>query len=301
MGARQMKKRTRNFQPSVTVIVPVFNAEKTVRKCILSLLALDYPENLLEFFFVDNASTDTTGLILRSFSDKIAVINETKKGPAAARNAGLRRARGEVVAFTDADCQVAPDWLRFLVQPLHDGRIGAVGGRILSQNPDRPIEKFWDIIHDHRQAIEEFNPPHVISMNWASRLSTLRSVAGFDEGCLRGEDVDLAYRLTQKGYRLVHEPRARIFHRNPGTLAGLFRKGFSHGFYSVKILKAHRDFVQECGHRRIQCQSYMALGSLFWDYCRDPRKKESLFHFLFDAGKKTGKWLGSLRFLHFDV
>jgi len=296
-----MKKRSTAHPPRATVIVPAYNAEKTIKECVHSLLALDYPKNRVEFLLVDNGSTDKTHEILNSYPDKICVLNESKKGPAAARNAGLSRARGEVVAFTDADCRVDPKWLRFLVGPLRDERVGAVGGLILSKNPSRPVEKFGDIIHDHRRAIREFTPPYVISMNWASRLSTLRAAGGFDESFLRGEDVDLSYRLFRRGFRLAYEPRARVFHGNPGTLPGLFKKGYAHGFYSVKILKVHRDFLRKCGHRRYDWRTYAALCSRLKDYLRDTRRRESLYHFLLDSGKKIGKWVGSLRFFHIDI
>src|SRR5262245_61536984 len=104
----------------VSVIVPVFNGEKTLAACVESLLALKYPANDLELIVVDNASTDRTAEILALYRDRIRVVSENERGPAAARNNGLRAATHEIVAMTDADCVVDCDWLRFLVEPLQD-------------------------------------------------------------------------------------------------------------------------------------------------------------------------------------
>src|SRR5437870_13786471 len=86
--------------PRVSVVVPVFNAQETIRECIQSLLDLNYPKANLELIFVDNASTDRTPEI------------------AAARNKGILHAAAEIIAFTDSDCVVDRDWLRHLIPPL---------------------------------------------------------------------------------------------------------------------------------------------------------------------------------------
>src|SRR5882724_8787927 len=86
--------------PNVSVIVPVYNAQETIRDCIDSLLELNYPKENLELIFVNNASTDKTHEVLKQYSNDIRIMYEAKRGPAAARNKGILNARGEVVAFT---------------------------------------------------------------------------------------------------------------------------------------------------------------------------------------------------------
>ena len=99
------------WEPDVSVIVPVYNRAKVIRPCLDSILAVDYPVDRLELIVVDNASTDDTPRVLEQYAARIRIIREAKRGPAAARNAGLRVARGEVAAFTDSDCQVEQSWL----------------------------------------------------------------------------------------------------------------------------------------------------------------------------------------------
>src|SRR6188474_2967712 len=175
--------------PAVSVVVPVYNGQATLLPCLHSLLQLRYPADRMELIVVDNASTDATAAILEGVRDQLRVLREDKRGPAAARNRGIRAARGDCIALTDADCVVDPDWLAELVRPLADPEVGISGGRIRSVQPCNRIERFGERIHDHRRALEELVPPYAISMNWASRRAVLLDVGLFDETLLRDEDV----------------------------------------------------------------------------------------------------------------
>lgn len=287
--------------PPVSVIVPVYNGANTIEACIESLLALDYPADRRELIFVDNASTDNTAQILERYREKIRIAFEAKRGPAAARNRGLRDARHEIVAMTDADCTVDRHWLRRLIEPLGDASIGLAGGTILSQRPCNAIELFGERIHDHRMAIEVWQPPYVITMNWASRKSVLIQVDFFDESFFRCEDVDLAYRAFQGGVQFAFAPKAVVYHRNEKTFANLFHEGYLHGYYSVQAIKKHQALLKRFGHQRVEPASYAALfTSLKKSLLRAPCSTARC-DFVFNSGKKVGKLCGSLRFGHLDL
>jgi glycosyltransferase involved in cell wall biosynthesis len=221
---------------TASVIIPVYNAEATIGECIRSLLSLEYPKDRLELIVVDNASTDRTRMILEGFGNQIRILSQVKRGAAAARNTGIRQASGACIAFTDADCKVEPGWLRHLLPPLGDPAVGITGGEILSARPCNRIELFGEKLHDHQRAMKEFVTPYAITMNWASRRAVLEEVGLFDEGLLRGQDVDLAHRIRADGYRLVYCPDAKVFHRNESTFRGLLVKGFLHGRARVMTL-----------------------------------------------------------------
>lgn len=283
---------------NVSVIVPVFNGAETLEACIESLLALDYPTDQRELIFVDNVSTDRTAEILQLYSKDIRVVFEARKGPAAARNRGLRQARHEIVAMTDADCAVDCGWLRHLVQPLMEPAVGLVGGTILSKRPANLIERFGERIHDHRMAIEVWEPPYVITMNWAARKSVLAPLDFFDEDFMRCEDVDLAYRAFANGVRFKFAEKAIVYHRNENSLADLFHEGYLHGFYSVQAIKRHNLLLKHFGHRRIHTASYAALLASFK---RSLACAEARCDLVFNSGKKIGKLCGSVRFGYFDL
>ena len=287
--------------PPVAVVVPVFNGRKTIEACLDSLLAQDYPREMLEIVVVDNASTDGTAQVLERYQDRIRLLSEQTKGPSAARNKGVREASSEVIAFIDADCVADIAWLRNLVEPLTDQAVGLCGGRILSRRPCNRIEEFGEQIHDHQKAIEVYKPPYAISMNWASPRRVLLEAGLFDEAFLRCEDVILSQRIDQLGYELAYQHSAIIFHRNENTLPGLFREGYKHGFWAVKSIREHREINRESGHRRVNLHSYKAIAASLMNALVGEQRIIAICQATFDIGKKVGKIIGSFRFGYIDL
>lgn len=288
------------FRPTVSVVIAAYNAQATLRDCLESLCAMTYAHPPPEILVVDNASTDNTRTIIESYAPRVQYLHEKKRGPAAARNRGIARARGDVIAFTDADCIVTPDWLTRLVEPLCDEKVGIVGGAIRSVAPCNAIELLGERIHDHEKAICFSKPAYVITMNWASPRRELEQLSGFDEKLLRGEDSDLAWRILQTGKQLVYQPKALVFHRNESTWRGLFREGFHHGYHSVFVTRKHKTFLLEFGYRRLNRHSYMHIIASLRQYF-DTRSVEAGFDFTFNTGKKLGKFIGSLRAGYIDL
>ncbi len=290
---------------SVSIVVPVFNGGSTIASCLDSLLDLNFPPDRFEIVVVDNASTDDTLDILANYEGKVRLLSETTRGPAAARNTGVRQATGDIIAFTDADCTVDRDWLEHLTKPLNEDDIGIVGGEILSRRPSTGIEQFDETIHNHRMAIEVFRPPYAITMNWASPRQLLLDVDLFDESFVRCEDVDLSQRILQRGQRMVYQREAVVYHRNESTLPGLFREGFQHGVWAVKHNKQHHHTHRRSGHRRVNFQSFLEMGANFiasMDLGNDSQRRlHARCQAIFDSGKKLGKIIGSVRFGYLDL
>src|SRR6058998_485820 len=112
-----------NGMPMVSVIVPAFNAERTIGDCLAALLAQDYPPERLEIIAVDNRSTDRTAAHMCHYPVRV-VAERRVQSSYAARNTGLAEARGSVLCFTDADCLPEPGWARTLVAALADEDAG---------------------------------------------------------------------------------------------------------------------------------------------------------------------------------
>ena len=282
-----------------SVVVPVRNAEATITECVRSLLELR-GDPAPELVVVDNGSTDGTREALRAFGDRIVVLHEARRGAAAARNAGISASRGELIAFTDADCIVEPDWLAELASALDDPRVGVAGGTILATRDANQVELFGESVHDHRSAIDVYRPPYAITMSWASPRRVLEQVGGFDEGFLRCQDVDLSFRIVQAGYRLAFVPGAVVRHHNESTLGGLFREGFTHGFHGVKARKRHSEFLRSYGHVRGGPPRLRQIGSSFADWARGRDVERERCEAAFSSGKKAGRLLGSARFGRLD-
>lgn len=282
--------------PFVSIIVPAYNAEATIDACMQSLLSLDYPRDRYEVIVVDNACTDDTARILSKYGGELRLLQERTRGPAAARNVGLRNAKHDLLAMTDADCLVDPQWLRELVAPLHDNDVAMVGGRILSVQPATAIERFGEEIHDHEAAITRYVPPYVITMNWASRRSHLESIGYFDERFQRAEDVELSYRFARAGLNFAYAPAAIVFHHNERTLTGLFREGFDHGAHARQLDVVHGDWLraQLAGSHGARLMHVLARATR--ELVTSDDRVSAWHRTVFNVGKELGKLAGAARF-----
>lgn len=275
-----------------TVVVAAYNEAETMAACLSSLLAMRVPNGVVEIIVVDNGSTDGTRDALAAFGGRIRVLTETTRGAAAARNCGIRAAQGQIVAFTDADCVVEPDWLAHLIAPLADPAVGVVGGRILSLPGANRIARFGEVIHDHHEAIEVQEEPYVISMNWASRRDVLVETGLFDEALLRGQDVDLSWRIRKAGYRLVYSPGAVLRHHNQHTVWGLAHEGFLHARHAVRVGRKHGHVFDAAGGLK---RTRVRLAAGFRQCARGPERVDGLLGLVFNTGKSVGELTGLIR------
>ena len=280
--------------PEVSIIIPVRNGARWIRRCLESVLALKFARQAMEILCVDNGSNDESVEILRSFQPAIRVLHEPRPGPAAARNAGIRLASAPLVAFTDCDCAVDPLWLSDLVAPLRSERYAAVGGRILARPEAAGVELFGELVHDHARAIEFYRPPYLIGMNMAARKDLLVQLGMFHQRWIRMEDVDLAFRILRAGEQIGYCPDAVVHHHNRDSVPKLIREGFLHGYYRPSFLREHRDFID----------NYRTQPNLPRAVSRDEKLRAELhlkpwqiglYWKFFNCGKQAGELLGRYR------
>jgi len=283
--------------PSVSVVVPVFNEEKSIQACIDSLLNQKYDAARVEIIVVDNGSTDRSTKILAGFGQKLNLLHEDRRGPAAARNSGIAAATGEVIAFTDADCVASKDWLTELIPPLSEPGVGLVCGKILALPPATEIEQFSEILDDHEASVKG-RLPTAITMNWASRTADIRAVGAFDPEFLQGEDSDLSLRMHLAGHSFRYQPSAIVYHRNEETFARLFHEGYRQGMAFVRLARKHRETYRKIGVPRVHLRGYLDLALDLLAAVGGSRRATSFCSVCFNAGKTAGKMAGSLRYRH---
>ncbi len=218
--------------PTVSVVVPAFNASATLGALLESLVALDYPD--YEIIVVDDGSRDATAAIASRHT--VTLLRQENRGASAARDAGLRRARGEIVAYTDSDTTVHPVWLRELVAPLADPRVGATTGRttFLTDHRCTSWVRSLDILwrHDHRARDTHLaNGP-----NCAFRREVLLGLGGFDPRWYHAEDTEVSYRLVRAGYLIRYVPSAQVFHVPEGDWLSFLRKRYRDALAYCRIL-----------------------------------------------------------------
>jgi glycosyltransferase AglE len=224
-------------QPSVSVIVSAYNAERTVEDLIKSLLKSDYPSDLLEIIIVDNMSEDNTRAIVGRYP-VVLLEEKTARGPGAPRNKGIQAARGEIIAVTDADCRVKPGWIREGVRSLADHNADMVGGRVeFVFSPEKTVAEFCDAARamDNERYIATMGG--AVTANLFFKAHIFRKIGPFPAGLRAGEDMSWTMRASSGGAKLVYEPKAVIYHP-ARKLKALLQKSFRVGAGSLIV---HRE------------------------------------------------------------
>ncbi|MFH1562091.1 MAG: glycosyltransferase [Nitrospirota bacterium] len=240
----------------VSIIIPVKNGQKTIKKCLDSLEKLNYDN--YEIIVIDDNSSDGTRQILNSYSG-IQVIKTLGIGPSGCRNLGIKLSKGEYLAFTDADCLVHPEWLNELHKgfelvetknnpltpfikgeyELHKGfesveteacLVVGVGGD--QQSPEdetefgKLVQAFLKTVGFVADYVKGYTPSrtsqtsqtnHNPTCNVMYRKEVFGKVGGFLEELWPGEDVELDYRIKKTG-KLMYNPRAIVYHYRPDKL-----------------------------------------------------------------------------------
>ncbi len=225
-------------RPFISVVVPVWNGERSIRECLASLLRMDYPETRRELLVVDNGSTDRTAEIIKNFP--VRYTWEGRRGIPYARNRGIEASRGTIVAFTDADCVVSSGWLSELAQGFEEEGVGGVEGETVDYPPATPVEQYTAKRRNFSYQSRLISPlsPYVITANVAFRREVFDRIGLFDPRFKGGSDVDFSWRFFQEAdLKLRHNPRAIVFHRHRQTVSEFFSQHLRNG-HALAILRA---------------------------------------------------------------
>lgn len=212
--------------PSISIVIPVYNSVSTLSLCLESVQKLNYPKEKLEVVIVDNGSDDGSDEIARKF-DVIVLYETSMKSSYSARNRGIMKAKSELIAFTDSDCIVSPDWLNHLVKYWDDKTIGCFAGEILTYRPESLVEKFSDRSGILRQkgTLNCSYLPYTQTANSSYRREVFDKVGLFNPELVSGGDADLSWKMQYKtGLRIQFIPEAVVYHKHRTNIIGLYKQ-----------------------------------------------------------------------------
>ncbi|HXR81615.1 MAG TPA: glycosyltransferase [Saprospiraceae bacterium] len=232
--------------PFISIIIPAKNEEKLIRSCITSLHALDYPKEKLEIIVVDGLSTDQTDIVARELG--ATVVSNVKQTVSPGRNIGFENAKGELIAFTDADCIADKNWLASSVKYFEqDETVACVGGPNLTPESESNFGKAVGFVFDqpifaagsiHARELKEMKEVSSIpGCNAIYRQEVLAKVMPLDESMLTGDDTLLNRKILDLGYKLLYTPDVSVLHFRRPTPGRLWKQFYRYAIGRLQIGK----------------------------------------------------------------
>ncbi len=237
MARRETRPVTRHFEPrSVTLLMAVHNGERWIRGKLESILALDYPRDLLQVIVISDGSDDATADIVREFAGSgIELLRVPRGGKALALNAGMARARGEILFFTDVRQPLEEDCLRRLVACFADPAVGVVSGELCITLGGGTAEEvntglYWRYEKEIRKRLSRIDS--ILGATGCIYAMRRELASPLPAGTLL-DDMCLPLMAFFRGYRVVMEESARAYDKPTGledefrrkvrTLAGVYQ------------------------------------------------------------------------------
>lgn len=209
-----------------SIVIPTFERPEAIRATLETLARMAYPRDAWEIVVVDDGSSDTTMASLRSCIDalpvRVRLLQQSHRGPAAARNFGAREAVGRILVFIDNDILVSPDFLRRHVQLLRAYPRSWALGRILHPDDLRatPFGRYrdarWEEFHAALGAGTPVETTGMSAANLAVPAGDFRRLGGFDESfsIASCEDWELGFRARQSGRRILYDAGNVVIHND---------------------------------------------------------------------------------------
>jgi glycosyltransferase involved in cell wall biosynthesis len=199
-----------NMLPFVSVIVPVYNDKKRISICIEKLLNQTYPKDKYEIIIIDNNSTDTTPDIVESYPVKL-LFEKNIQSSYAARNKGIKKAKGEIIAFTDSDCQPTKEWIENGIMSLLNNKVDLVAGHVefIFKNKKDPYEIYDSI--EHMQQQKSVKKGMAATANLFTNKCVFEKIWLF-QNVESGGDRSWTCLATQNNFRLLYDSTSIVYH-----------------------------------------------------------------------------------------
>ena len=251
----------------VSVIIPVYNDSERLQKCLHALENQTFPKVDFEVIVVDNGSERSIDSVVAAYP-QANVFHEAQPGSYIARNKGIAHAQGEIIAFTDADCIPAADWLETGVAALRGtAGCGLVGGRVdvFYNDPERPGSvELYDASRGFRQekyiAVDHFGA----TANMFTFRALFAKLGAFDPGLKSYGDVEWGRRVAAHGYGLVYADAAVVAHPARRTLHGLSQR-------ILRVVGGRHDMKMRNLHSPRDSATFSSIPDTIASVWQDPR------------------------------
>ena len=233
--------------PKISVVVCTYNGQRTLRDCLEGLEQLKYPN--YEVIVVDDGSKDQTAEIVREHN--VRLIRTENRGLSAARNTGWEAATGEIIAYIDDDTRPDPHWLNYLASTFLKSDFAGVGG------PNIPFPDDGETANcianspggPNHVLLSDTEAEHIPGCNMAFRKAWLQAIGGFDtQFRVAGDDVDVCWRIQDRGGRLGFSPAAVVWHHTRNSARAFWKQQVGYGKAEAMLEKKWPEKYNSFGH-----------------------------------------------------
>lgn len=213
----------------MSIIIPIYNGENTIKKCIDSLLHQNYNLKNIEIIIIDDGSTDTTKEIIWEYVHQynyISLYSQKNAWPSKARNFWVSKSKYDIICFIDSDAYADKNRLLSISNAFSQDKINACGWKIDNYNNNyfsniNHIVEFSEFYEDTKKKM------HTIpSVNLSVKKEIFLQLWGFDENLHVWEDSDFNFRLRAAWYDLYYYPEIKIYHDTSSSVKKFIKKQF---------------------------------------------------------------------------
>ncbi|HXI71491.1 MAG TPA: glycosyltransferase [Verrucomicrobiae bacterium] len=233
--------------PRISVVVCTYNGSRTLRETLIHLQTLNYPD--YEVIVVNDGSRDHCAAIASEF--KVRLITTENRGLSSARNTGMAAANGEIVVYLDDDAYPDPDWLTYLAAIFRSTNHAAAGGPNIAPPGDGDIAECvvnapGGPVH---VLLSDTEAEHIPGCNMAFRKSCLEAIGGFDTAFrVAGDDVDVCWRIHQRGWTIGFSPAAMVWHHRRNSLRAYWKQQQGYGKAEALLERKWPEKYNAVGH-----------------------------------------------------
>ncbi len=254
-------------KPKISVIIPVYNGEKTLKQCLKSVLNQTYRN--YEVIVVDNNSTDKTKEIIKEFqkkekgkNKKIRYLFEPKQGRGAVRYKGEINAKGDIILMTDSDCIVPKNWIKEMIKSIKE--YDAAQGF-----EEAIFDDFWSRyrqIVSKEKSVKEMTKSiigKIDTKNFAIKKLVLRKIGYTSRKYFSGNDTDLSIKLAKNNCKVRFVKNISVKHFYPNSLREVFKKQIYRAKWTTIITKDNINFLKRTDFLKDTCQTPWSFFKFF--------------------------------------
>jgi len=233
--------------PRISVVVCCHNGEHTLPDCLQGLLDLEYPD--FEVIVVNDGSTDSTSDIVREYGFRL--IATENLGLSNARNIGMQATSGEIIAYLDDDARPDPHWLTYLATTFLSTEHAGVGGPNITHPSDGPVAECVGNAPGNptHVLLSDREAEHIPGCNMAFRKAYLEEIGAFDTRFwVAGDDVDVCWRLRQRGWSLGFSPAAVVWHHRRNSIRAYWKQQRGYGKAEALLKEKWPEKYNAAGH-----------------------------------------------------